>query len=402
MPDKYIPSAEILENYAKVLVNFALNSGKGVKKGEVVRLIVNEAAKPLYIALRNRVLLSGAHVITTYIPDNVDRSYFELADEAELKFFPKKYFKGLADEIDHSIGIISETDKHELEGIDPRKIMLAQKSRKLMRDWLDAKENAGRFTWTLALYGTEAMAKEAGMTLKEYWDQIIKACFLNESDPISKWREVFRQNNQILQRINLLPIEKVHIEGAGIDLWITIGEKRKWLGGSGRNIPSFEVFTSPDWRGTNGHIEFNQPLYRYGSLITDIKLDFKDGLVVNSSASKNHEVLVQMLKVENANKIGEFSLTDKRLSRIDRFMAETLFDENISGPYGNTHIALGTAYDDTYTGNLKTLTKKQKAELGLNNSAIHTDIISTADRTVTAVLKDGSAKIIYKTGQFTL
>jgi aminopeptidase len=400
--DFYNPPTEVLDKYAKVLVNFALNSGEGVKKGEVVRLMVNESAKPLYVALRNQIIRSGAHCISSYYPDNVDREYFELADETELKFFPQKYLKGLTDEIDHSIGIISETNKHELEGIDPRKIMLAQKSRKQFKDWLDAKENAGKFTWTLALYGTEAMAKEAGMTLGEYWDQIIKACFLDEPDPISKWKDVFKQNSDILSKINLLSIEKIHIDGHNIDLWITIGKKRKWLGGSGRNIPSFEVFTSPDWRGTNGHIEFNQPLYRYGSLITDIQLDFKDGLVVNSSASKNYEVLKQMLKVENADKIGEFSLTDKRLSRINKFMAETLFDENISGPFGNTHVALGTAYDDTYTGDLKRLTKKMKAGLGLNNSAIHTDIISTTDRTVTAYLLDGSSRVIYKSGQFTL
>jgi aminopeptidase len=402
MTDSYHPPREILENYAKVLVNFALNSGKGIKKGEVVRLMVNESAKPLYVALRNQILRSGGHVITSFIPESTDRDFFELANDSQLKFFPQKYLHGLADDIDHSIGIISESDKHELEGIDPQKIMLAQKSKKPFRDWLDTKENSGKFTWTLALYGTPAMAKEAGMSETEYWDQIIKACFLDKRDPIAKWKEVFRQNSQILKQINLLPIDKLHILGEDVDLWVTIGKNRKWLGGSGRNIPSFEVFTSPDWRGTNGWINFNQPLYRYGNLITDIKLRFKNGLVVESSASKNYSVLKSMLEVENADKIGEFSLTDKRLSRIDKFMAETLFDENISGPYGNTHLALGTAYDDTYTGNLKKLTKNLKTKLGFNNSAIHTDIISTTERTVTAFMSDGSQKIIYQGGTFTL
>jgi len=392
----------MIEKYARVLVNYALNSGKGVKKDETVRLVVNESAKPLYVALRNQLLKSGAHCITNYRPDGVDREYFELANQKQLKFFPKKYFRGLADEIDHSIGIISETDKHELEGIDPARIMLSQKTGKPFKDWLDAKENAGRFTWTLALYGTEAMAREAGMSLKQYWDQIIKACFLDEPDPVVKWRKVSAENTVIRKKLNVLSIEKLHIKGPDVDLWITLGEKRQWLGGSGRNIPSFEIFTSPDWRGTNGWIKFNQPLYRYGNLFNGIELEFKNGLVIRSSATKNYEVLKKMLEVENADKIGEFSLTDKRLSRIDRFMAETLFDENISGPFGNTHIALGTAYDDTYSGNIKTLTKSLKAKLGFNNSVIHTDIISTTDRTVTAYLSDGSRKIIYSSGRFVL
>jgi len=398
----YVPTPEILDKYARVLVNFALNSGKGVKKGEIVRLIVSESAKPLYVALRNQVLRSGAIPITDYAPDDVAREYFELASEDQLKFFPAKYVRGLIDQIDHSIGIISETDKHELEGIDPKKIMLRNIAFKPAKEWRDAKENAGKFTWTLALYGTPAMATEAKMSLEKYWDQIIKACFLDKNDPIASWKKVYLENSRILRKLNRLKIDKLHVQGEGVNLWVNIGPGRRWLGGSGRNIPSFEVFVSPDWRGTEGNIEFNQPLYRYGSLIEGIKLKFEKGVVVKSSASKNYPILREMLAVENADKIGEFSLTDKRLSRIDKFMAETLFDENISGPWGNTHIALGSAYHDSLDGNPAEISKAQWKKLGFNDSVIHTDIISTTRRTVTAYLSDKSEKIIYRDGEFTL
>ncbi|HBC72365.1 thermophilic metalloprotease (M29) superfamily [Candidatus Amesbacteria bacterium RIFOXYB1_FULL_47_13] len=398
----FAPSQAILDKYAKVLVNFALNSGKGLKPGEVVRLVVSESAKPLYLALRDQILRSGGHPLTFYQPDDVSRRFFELANPAQLKFFPRKYLRGLVDEIDHSIGIISETDKHELEGIDPEKIMTKSTAQKPFKDWLDAKENAGKFTWTLALYGTPAMAKEAKLGLKAYWDQISKACFLDIADPVSAWKQVFTTGGRVLAKLNSLKIDRLHILGPDVDLWVKIGPGRKWLGGSGRNIPSFEVFISPDWRGTNGRISFNQPLYRYGSLITGIKLQFKDGLVVKSSAAKNYSVLKAMLAVKDADKIGEFSLTDKRLSRITEFMAETLFDENISGPYGNTHIALGNSYQDSYTGNPAKVTQAGWAKMGFNNSVVHTDIISTTDRTVTAYLSDGTQKVIYKSGQFLL
>jgi len=109
-----------------------------------------------------------------------------------------------------------------------------------------------------------------------------------------------------------------------------------------------------------------------------------------------------MLKSPNANKLGEFSLTDSRLSRITHIMAEILFDENIGGPYGNSHVAIGMAYKDCYQGNAKKLTAKDWGKLGFNDSAEHTDFISTADRTVTAKLLNGREKIIYQTGQFTL
>ena len=109
-----------------------------------------------------------------------------------------------------------------------------------------------------------------------------------------------------------------------------------------------------------------------------------------------------MIATKNANRIGEYSLTDKRHSRITKFMAETLFDENMGGPYGNTHLALGMSYRDTYAGDVSKLTTKQAEALGFNDSSVHTNIISTTRRTVTAHLKNGSKKVIYKDGKFVL
>ena len=110
-----------------------------------------------------------------------------------------------------------------------------------------------------------------------------------------------------------------------------------------------------------------------------------------------------MIAQENADKVGEFSLTDKRHSRITKFMATTLFDENMGGAYGNTHIALGNAYKDTYPGDMSAVTDEQWAEMGYNSCPkVHTDIISTTNRTVTALLKDSSEIIIYQHGEFKL
>ena len=84
-------------------------------------------------------------------------------------------------------------------------------------------------------------------------------------------------------------------------------------------------------------------------------------------------------------------------------MATTLFDENMGGSFGNTHIALGNAYKDTYPGDPSKISEKEWAEMGYNSCPkVHTDIISTSDRTVTATMRDGSVKLIYKGGQFLL
>jgi aminopeptidase len=401
----YQPPKKILERYADILVNYALGGGQGIKKGDVVHLIAYEIAKPLYRELKTAILKAGGHVIGDYRPDSgdrfpLDRDFFVNAKDHQLDFFPEKYARGLVEQVDHSIFVISEVDKHELEDVDPKKIMRRGLAWKPYMDWRNDKENKGKYTWTLALYGTEAEAKEAGLSLKEYWRQIIKACFLDKKDPISEWKKVYKELEKTRVKLNNMPIEKMHVEGEDVDLWIHLGKKRKWMGGSGRNIPSFELFTSPDWRGTNGWIRFNQPLYRYGSLIEGIELHFKDGKVVKSSAKKNEKVLKEMIKTQHADKVGEFSLTDKRFSRITKFMAETLFDENIGGPYGNTHIALGRSYHDCYMGDPGELSPEDWSELGFNDSSVHTDIISTSNRTVTAFMTDGSSKVIYKGGIF--
>lgn len=406
MPE-YKPTQKVLEKYAKVLVDFALGSGKGIKKGDVVYIVVPEYAKPLFLEVRKAIWRSGGHVIANYRPSNdaeynVEKDFFLHAKDHQLSFFPHAHMKGLIDQIDHILFILADTDKHALSGVDPKKIMQTSAAMKPWMEWRDAKENAGKFTWTIALYGTPAVAKEARMSLEEYWQQIISACFLDTTNPIKKWKQVFKQIEIYRTKLNNLHADRFHIVGPDEDLWITLGEKRLWKGGSGANIPSFELFTSPDWRGTNGWVRFNQPLYRYGNLIDGIELTFKDGVVVKSSATKNEKLLKQMIANENADKVGEFSLTDRRFSRITRFMAETLFDENVGGPHGNTHIALGRAFHDCFSGDKKKMTDKKWKELGYNNSIVHTDMVSTAPRVVTAHLKDGSTKVIYKNGRFVI
>ncbi len=402
----YAPSQEILSRYADVLVNFALGGGTGIKSGDVVRVAAHEVAKPLYGELLRTIWRAGGHVIGQYLPDDDDafkaRDFYELAADHQIDFFAERYMRGLVDQIDHQVFVISTTDPRALKGVDPQKIMRTGKAMKPWMDWRMEKENAGRFTWTLGLYGTEAMAAEAGLELEEYWRQIIDACFLDQEDPIAKWREVSGQVTDYVKRLSALEIDRLHVVGEDVDLWITLGEKRQWVGGSGRNIPSFEIFTSPDWRGTEGWIRFNQPLYRYGNLVRDVRLEFEDGRVVAATAAENESVLKEMVATENADKVGEFSLTDRRFSRITRFMAETLYDENVGGPFGNTHIALGSSYHDAYAGDPGGIPKEEWARLGFNDSSVHTDIVSTADRTVTATLRDGREQVIYRDGEFQL
>ncbi|TDH20706.1 aminopeptidase [Segetibacter sp. 3557_3] len=402
------PDEHLMANYAQVMVHYALNNGQGIKKGDTVFLVGQENTKPLYLAIAREIYTAGGNVINNYIPDNtkdnsLPRFLLQNGSDEQIGFFAQPYWKGIVDAADHILFIISEPDIHYLEGIPSSKISMMNSARAPYMKMREEKEQAGKLSWSLCLYGTQSMAEEAGLTLEAYWEQIIEACYLREHDPVSKWKSVQQEIEQIKDQLDNLAIEKLHIKGDDVDLHIQLGPNRKWLSGGGKNIPSFEIFTSPDWRGTNGSISFNQPLYYSGKRITGVSLQFENGVVVASAATENEDALKEMIAQENADKVGEFSLTDRRHSRITRFMATTLFDENMGGEFGNTHIALGNAYKDTFPGDLSAVSDEQWAGMGYNSCPkVHTDIISTSNRTVTATLQNGTERIIYQDGQFVL
>ena len=398
-----------LENYASIMVNYAVGNSKGIQPGETVLVIGNETSKPLYLKILQKIWEAGGNVIQEYYPTEAPRgnksvSFFDsISSENQLDFAPKNMQSGLVKDVDHLLLIIANDDPTQLKDIEAGLVKrLSNSGDYFMKQRRDA-EMAGELTWTLCLYPTQAYADEAGMSLQDYFDEVANACYLNDADPVNSWIAFKEENSAVKDYLDKLAIDKLHIEGEDADLWIKIGEHRKWLGASGRNIPSFEVFVSPDWRGTEGWIKFNQPLYYGGKKISGIELAFEKGKVITISAKENEDTLVQMIRGnENADQVGEFSLTDSRHSKIGKFMANTLFDENAGGRFGNTHVAVGASYRDSYSGDASKMTEADWENLGFNKCAsVHTDIVSTADRKVTAYLKNGSDEVIYKDGKFT-
>jgi len=409
MKQSYRPSEEILAKYAELLVTFGLQTeeGKKIKKGSVVKFTVPEVAKPLYFHLQTAILKAGCHPLGMFMPSDegdyqFEKAFCESAKNHQLDFTSEDLNEAEVNHVDASIRILAETNLHSLNDINPKRVMrrtaAVQKGKKPFYKKIDSNE----LTWTMGLYGTDAMAKEAGMSTKAYWNQIIKACYLDAEDPIGEWKKINKIVVSTANKLTKMQIKSLHMVGSDVDLHVGIGKDRLWLAGGGCNIPSYEVFTTPNSHQIDGWILFNQPLFRYGKRIENIKLHFKNGKVIKSSASKNESLLKEMLKVTNADQVGEFSLTDSRLSRITKFMAETLYDENVGGKYGNSHLALGFSFKQCFTGNSKTFTDDDWQEHGFNQSSLHNDIVTTTDRTVTATLYDGTEKVIYEKGQFTI
>lgn len=410
MQQSYTPPEDILQKYAQLLVHFGLQTraGKKLKKGSVVQFDVPEVAGPLYFHLQNEILKAGYHPLGILEPSetkehNFSEAFFTHANSSQRKFFPAEYVKARIDLIDGRIGIIADTLPDALKNVPAKQVSEKMQSRKKAKEWYFEKIDDGKLCWTLGLYGTDAIAKEAGMSLKAYWQQIIRACYLDSPDPVKEWIRINKEVQTTAKKLSALKIDSVHITGPDVDLTIGLGANRAWRAGGGNNIPSYEVFTSPDYRRVNGWIRFNQPLYnKFGTLITGVELTFKDGVCVKSNAKTSEDSLKQILKTPGGNRLGEFSLTDGRLSRITKFMANTLYDENVGGKYGNTHIAIGSAYRDCFQGKDRPKDARGWDALGYNDSIVHEDIVSTTRRMVVATLTNGKEVTIYKDGKFTL
>ena len=397
----YTPSQEILEKYADVIVNFALRWGKWINKWDVVFVEIPECAKPFLIPLQTAILKAWWHPIIDYIPDWINRNFYENASNEQLSFVPEAYQRWRIESSTHNIMVLADSNLHELDWINPAKMMKKIASRKNLRALRNKKEREWKFSWTMCVYGTEAMAKEAWLSPKKYRDQIIDACFLNESNPVKKWKEVNAEIHRVRNKLNELQLEYIHIIWPDEDLKVRIWSERLWEAGWGCNIPSFEIFTSPDCRDVNGRIKCNQPLYRYWSLVEWIRLEFKDWKLINAHADKNDKILQEMVKIEWMDHLWEISLTDARISRITQFMAEPLFDENVWWEYGNTHVALWLWFDECYAWDQSKLDNLEfKKSIWLNFSAEHVDVISTAPRKAIWILPNWEEILIYEDWKF--
>jgi len=391
-----------LEKYADVLL-WGLRTARKTKfrKGDIILIQYERPALQLAEILFRKIVDMGVH------PDQrigltfgMEQGFFEKADDEQLVFIPPGE-KELYGNINGRIFLRAPESLTHLKNIDSSRISKVLVSRKPLKDILDKREEGGFYSWTLCTYPTHELARQAKTTTRHYTSQIIKACYLDKENPVKEWESILKNVHGIKKWLNSLMIKTLRVQSKNIDLTITPGEKRKWSGVSGHNIPSFEIFFSPDWRGTEGTYYANLPSFRSGNYVKGVHLTFQKGVVVKIKAEEGQEFATKQIAMDTgASRVGEFSLTDRRFSRIDRFMADTLFDENFGGNHGNSHIAVGSSYTDSYTGSLANMTKALKKKLGFNDSALHWDLVNTEPKVVTAHLASGKNLVIYEDGMF--
>ncbi len=391
-----------LDAYAQVMI-WALDTARRRKlsKGNIVLLQSDPAASALAEKIYALLLGRSLQPVVRWNPTvRMEHDFYALGEDKQLTFHPPGT-KELLRAAHGAIHLRAPESLTHLRDVRPERISLATLARKPLREILDVREQRGLFGWTLAMLPTLEMAQAAGMDLDAYSQQIVNACYLDADDAVGSWREVFKAVSRIKRWLNNMNPQALRVESEGMDLEVSIGEQRKWVGLSGHNIPSFEIFLSPDWRGVRGVYVADQPSYRNGNLVSGVRLEFSDGRVTSAQAEQGEAFLrSQVAMDEGAAQVGEFSLTDKRFSRINAFMANTLFDENYGGEHGNCHLALGSSYVESFSGKAADLDKRRKRAFGFNESALHWDLVNTHPKVVTARLRSGKSRVIYENGEF--
>jgi len=359
-----------LERYADVLW-WGLSTARTspFKKEDIVLIRYHRPAIKLAEILYGRLLAQGYHPVQRMSPTTMmERQFYLLSTNSQLVFLPPGD-KELMSRLNGSIFLYAPESITHLQDIDPEKIGKTAVAQKHLRDILNRRESRGTFSWTLCVFPTAELAGQAGLSLESYTRQIIKACFLNKTAPVAQWQHVYKNAQSIKKWLNSLKVAYFHVESKNIDLEVSPGRNRQWVGISGRNIPSFEIFLSPDWRGVRGKYYADQPSYRSGNRVEGVRLEFKKGRAIKIAADMGTDFVI-------------------------------MYDENYGGKNGNCHIALGSSYSNTYAGDSKKLTAARKRGLGFNESALHWDLVNTEKKRVSAHLKSGKTIGIYENGRF--
>ena len=236
---------------------------------------------------------------------------------------------------------------------------------------------------------------------------IFKSCMIDENDPTANWNNYIEKTNAKVELLNDLEIKRLHYTNSlGTDLYVNLIPNAKWLGvGTGKekdmlvNMPSYEIFTSPDYHKTEGIVYSSKPLNYNGTLIEDFFLEFKDGKIINYDSRKGKNVLKGIIESDaNSKYLGEVALVpiNSPIANMNLTFYETLFDENAS-----CHLALGDSFI-TIIDNYEKYSKDDLLAMGLNQSKIHVDfMIGTADLNIDAEAKDGIINI-FKDGKFNI
>ncbi len=338
-----------LNKLARLIVDYSLD----VKPGLEVCLQASDLAKPLVRECYREALRAGAHPTVRVAIDGIQEIFLKEAAEEQLSYISPLVWTRI-EKTDRFLNILGGHNTKSLTNIDNAKLQKTQRAQAELVKRYSEREAAGELKWSLCQFPTHSGAQEASMSLDEYWEFVMEACKLNEDDPVKAWRE-FRDKQQLICDY-LVEHSEFHVVAEGTDLTYSAAG-RVWVNCDGtRNMPDGEVFTGPIEDSVNGHISYSYPAIHLGHEIENVRLEFKDGKVVDATADKGEAFLHSVLETDpGARYVGEAAIGTNY--NIKHFTKNMLFDEKIGG---TCHFALGRSIP---------------ASGGKNESVIHWDML---------------------------
>ena len=368
--------------------------GANVQPGQLVDVLAGLEHAPIVREVARSAYRAGArYVDVRYVDPHIRRALIESAAGDDVLSWTPPWLltreRAFGDEHGAVVALTGDAEPRLLAGLPgervgkARMVELAKESSRQVTEalcnWTVAGvPNAG---WAMQMFGEPDVDR--------LWELVEHCVRLDEPDPVAAWRAHIARLDARAQALNDLEVDALRFQGPGTDLTIGLLPESRWLGVESRtvdgvvyvaNMPTEEVYTTPDARRTEGVVTSTMPLSVYGTIVRGLRLRFSAGRIVEVDADEGAEVIRgQLASDENAAALGEVALVDgtSLVGRTGLTFFDTLYDENAT-----CHVAIGDAYAEAVEGGLIE---------GVNVSSVHTDfMIGGPEVSVDAVTRAGS------------
>ena len=399
----------VMRSYAKLIVRVGAN----VQKGQEVRVFASLDQPEFIKMLAEECYKAGASRVTVdwNYPEltKLSARYMKLRDLSETREWEKARMQDMVDHLPVRIFIESE-DPDGLRGINPKYFKAFAARIKISKPYRDAIDN--KHQWCIAAVPGEAWAKKVHPELskraavEQLWKDILYTARADGEDPIADWEEHNRDLKARSKYLNDLHLRELRYHSAnGTDFKVGLIPTAEFHAGRDKtmqgvvydpNMPTEEVFTSPDRRTAEGIVYATKPLSYQGQLIENFSVRFEKGRAVEVKAEKGQDVLEQIISMdEGCHYLGECALVPKEspIHQSGLLFYNTLFDENAA-----CHLALGFGFDECVKG-FENMTKEELYEIGVNDAGNHTDfMIGSDDLSIDGVDEHGNEHPIFRNG----
>jgi aminopeptidase len=372
---------ELLKGYARLAVEIGVN----LQPGQDLHVNCYPEHLELARAVADAAYRVGARRVDLNVTDpHVRRAMIEHGPDEELESTPPWLLTRLNDLAERQgavLLLVGDAEPDLMSKLDQQRVAKARmkdlRTRQLelvatgKLSWaIVGSPNAG---WAEAVFGEPDVEK--------LWEAVGSTVRLDEADPVAAWRAHIDMLKARAASLNGRSFDAVRLTGPGTDLTIGLTPRSRWIAAETQtawgqthvpNLPTEEVFTTPDRRRTDGTVRSTMPLVLQGTVVRNLELRFENGEIVDVKASSGEEVIRQQIETDEGSKrLGELALVDgdSRVGRTGITFLNTLFDENAT-----THIAFGQSLQEAVEG-ADTMTADELSELGANDSSVHVDFM---------------------------